>query len=145
MKRIFIDANKCSGCKNCAVACMRAHNKEETFNPSSPNLEARNKILLDAKKGYKPLFCRHCSNPRCAEACMSGALVKDATTGHVIHDPEQCAKCFMCIMSCPFGVLKPDKSNTCVVKCDFCKDAGGEPNCVKQCPKKAIHVEEVTG
>ena len=27
MKRIFIDYEKCDGCKNCSVACMQAHRK----------------------------------------------------------------------------------------------------------------------
>ena len=30
-----------------------------------------------------------------------------------------------------------------VIKCDFCMSDGQEPNCVKSCPKGAIHVEEV--
>ena len=143
MKRIFIDADKCSGCKNCAVACMRAHNYEETFNISSPNLESRNTILLDAKNAYKPLFCRHCEKPHCVESCMSGAMFKDKESSHVLYNKEQCAQCFMCVMCCPYGVLKPSKSNIYVVKCDFCKDVDGSPSCVKNCPKKAIYVKEV--
>lgn len=27
MKRIFVDASKCDGCKNCSIACMNAHRK----------------------------------------------------------------------------------------------------------------------
>jgi len=62
-------------------------------------------------------------------------------------------------MSCPYGNIKPDRvTHQRIVKCDFCKDASAsdasasdasasddeeEPNCVKNCPKKAIHVEEV--
>jgi len=75
---------------------------------------------------------------------MSGALAKDPDTGHVLYDPEKCAQCFMCVMNCPFGVLKPDRAtNTYVVKCDFCHADEGEPNCVKNCPRKAIHIKEV--
>ena len=29
MKRIFIDAAKCDGCKNCTIACMQAHRADE--------------------------------------------------------------------------------------------------------------------
>ena len=51
---------------------------------------------------------------------------------------------FMCVMNCPYGVLKPDTgTRTKVIKCDFCQADGGEPNCVKACPKEAIFVEEV--
>ena len=68
----------------------------------------------------------------------------DPTAGHVFYDENRCGSCFMCVMNCPFGVLKPDTvTKTKVIKCDFCVNAGGEPSCVASCPKKAIHVEEV--
>ncbi len=35
----------------------------------------------------------------------------------------------------------PDQGR--MLKCDFCRDSGGEPSCVKACPKKAIWIEEV--
>ena len=45
---------------------------------------------------------------------------------------------------CPFGVLKPDgQTKSRILKCDFCQESGGEPSCVKACPKKAIWIEEV--
>jgi len=44
----------------------------------------------------------------------------------------------------PFGFLKPDPPPPSrIIKCDFCKDSGSEPSCVKACPKKAIWIEEV--
>jgi len=145
MKRIMIETEKCQGCKNCAIACMKAHTPDGVpFSLTDPRLESRNAILLDDNKRYKPLFCRHCDSPSCVKSCMSGAMVKDSVTGHVCYDPTKCAGCFMCVMSCPFGVLKPDRATkTTIVKCDFCKDHGSEPSCVKQCKNQAIHVEEV--
>ena len=145
MRRIIIEADKCKGCKNCSVACMKAHMPEDAvFSFSDPQLESRNTILLDGEKNYKPLFCRHCEKPACAASCMSGALIKNPDTGHVLYDSEKCAQCFMCVMNCPFGVLKPARTaNAYVVKCDFCAADGGEPNCVKLCPTKTIYVEEV--
>lgn len=111
---------------------------------TDPRSESRNSILLDKNGKYIPLFCRHCSEPECAKACMSGALAKDAATGHVRCDAERCGACFMCVMSCPYGVPKPDRATrSAVVKCDFCIKDNEEPNCVKACPKKAIRVEEV--
>jgi carbon-monoxide dehydrogenase iron sulfur subunit len=111
---------------------------------ADPALEARNKILLDSQGKSIPLFCRHCDNPGCAIACMSGAMVKDPETGYVLYDRDRCAECFMCVMNCPYGVLKPDRATgTYVVKCDFCADHNNEPSCVKMCPVKAIYAEEV--
>lgn len=148
MKRIMIDIDTCDGCKNCSAACMQAHREDKgdiyTLNLSDPKNESRNYILLDDAGKPMPIFCRHCDDPECAKACMSGALVKDAVTGHVIYDQDKCAVCFMCVMSCPFGVLKMDRlTMSRIIKCDFCKDDKDGPNCVRMCPKKAIHVEEL--
>jgi len=145
MKRIVIEADKCQGCKNCALACMKAHVPTGIdFSAADQQFESRNTILLDSRKKYKPLFCRHCDKPKCVGSCVSGAMTKDPVSGHVLYDPDKCAKCFMCVMNCPFGVLKPDRqTNTRVVKCDFCADHGKEPSCVKMCAAKAIYVKEV--
>ncbi|MCL2421426.1 MAG: 4Fe-4S binding protein [Defluviitaleaceae bacterium] len=148
MRRILIDTEKCMGCKNCSISCIQSHRTEGTvydIDLTDLHLESRNTILTDSQKRYKPLFCRHCSNPACAKSCMSGAMVKDAATGHVQYDPEKCGQCFMCVMHCPFGVLKPDRAtSTYVVKCDFCADQSSQPQCVRNCPTGAIRIEEVT-
>ena len=150
MKRIMIDEKKCDGCKNCSAACMQAHRKEPgtiyDLDLTDPANESRNFILKDSQGNYKPLFCRHCDDPECVKSCMSGALLKDPESGHVFYDETRCGSCFMCVMNCPFGVLKPDRlEKRRVIKCDFCVNAGGEPSCVAACPKKAIQVEEVEG
>lgn len=147
MKRIMIDLTKCDGCKNCALACMQAHRSSGSLydlDLSDGNNEARNSLALDRQKRVIPLFCRHCEEPECVLSCMSGAMCKDPDTGYVLYDEEKCASCFMCVMNCPYGVLKPDRqTKTKVMKCDFCKTDNYEPNCVKSCPKSAIYLEEV--
>ncbi len=151
MNRIMIDAEKCDGCKNCSIACMNAHRTDVedkniyTLNPADPTHESRNFIRKSQEGKYMPIFCRHCDEPSCAAGCMSGALQKNKETGHVEYDQDKCGQCYMCVMNCPFGVLKADRlTRSYVVKCDFCKDNGEDPSCVKMCPKKAIFVEEVT-
>lgn len=148
MRRIIIDASKCDGCKNCSLACMQAHRKDTgtlyDLNLLDPDNESRNFIYKNRTGGYTPIFCRHCDQPECVMSCMSGALTKDPESGHVCYDEKKCGSCFMCVMNCPYGVLKPDdKTGMHIIKCDFCKDAGGEPSCVKACPKEAIYIEEV--
>jgi len=111
---------------------------------SDPANESRNLILLNAKNKFVPLFCRHCDKPECVTSCVSGALAKDPATGLVNYDADKCAVCFMCVMNCPYGVIKPDTATrTKVVRCDFCTQNGGEPNCVKACRTGTIHLEEV--
>ncbi|MDR2499466.1 MAG: 4Fe-4S dicluster domain-containing protein [Treponema sp.] len=148
MKRIFIDQEKCEGCKSCTIACMQAHRERPgtvyDLDLLDPQNEARHTIVRGDKGGYIPVFCRHCAAPDCVEACMSGALSKDPHTGHVQYDEKRCGSCFMCVMSCPYGNIKPDRvTRSKILKCDFCKNDHEEPNCVKACPRKAIHVETV--
>lgn len=148
MKRIIIDAEKCDGCKNCSLACMQAHRKDGgslyDLDLCDNQNESRNFIYGKEGGGYLPIFCRHCEEPECVLSCMSGALEKDKESGHVFYDETKCGSCFMCVMNCPYGVLKPDdETKSVVIKCDFCKEHGGEPSCVKACPKQALVVEEV--
>jgi len=148
MKRIMIDIDKCDGCKNCSAACMQAHREDEgsiyTLNLCDPKNESRNFILQDASKRYLPVFCRHCAEPDCVTTCMSGALTRDSATGLVNYNEEKCAACFMCVMNCSYGVLKPDRATQSkVIKCDFCANDELGPNCVRMCPKKAVYLEEV--
>jgi carbon-monoxide dehydrogenase iron sulfur subunit len=127
---------------------MQAHRETPgtvyDLNLLDPKNEARHVIVSNGKGGYLPIFCRHCAVPDCVGACMSGALRKDPATGHVQYDEKRCGTCFMCVMSCPYGNIKPDKvTHKKILKCDFCVNDNEDPNCVKNCPKKAIHVEEV--
>lgn len=144
MKRIMIDKDKCDGCMNCSVACMVEHNDKGKsiykLDLEDARNESRNHIVYNKSKGYVPIFCRHCDEPECVYTCMSGAMTKDRETEIVSYDEKKCASCFMCVMSCPYGILKADDStNKVVVKCDMC---GGReiPRCVDSCPKGAIYL-----
>ena len=157
MKRIFIDPAKYDGCKSCTLACMASHQDmtprrgtlEElrqvlyTLDLTDPTVQSRNRIVSDGKGVYSPLFCRHCDVPDCAGACMSGALQKNLETGLVEYSADKCAACYMCVMSCRYGVpaVTPDRER--MIKCDFCQHLEEGPACVRSCPKKAIEVREV--
>lgn len=148
MKRIFITPGLCDGCKSCSLACMEAHRRDGgqgiyTLNLLDPENISRNRIVLNANGGYDPIFCRHCDDPDCATACMSGALRKNPETGLVDYDEGKCAACFMCVMSCRYGVpaISPDRRR--MVKCDLCQHLPEGPACVRSCPKGAIEIREV--
>ena len=157
MKRIFIDPAKCDGCKSCTLACMASHQDmtprrgtlEElrqvlyTLDLTDPTVQSRNRIVSDGKGGYSPLFCRHCDVPDCAGACMSGALQKNMETGLVEYNEEKCAACYMCVMSCRYGVPAVSADRKRMIKCDFCVHLEEGPACVRACPKNAIEVREV--
>ena len=130
MRKIEIDRDKCIGCLTCVCACMVAHDEQD----------ARNRITIDSKNKPAPIFCMHCDRPECCYTCMTGAMSKNGETGRVEYGKERCANCFMCIMACPYGVLKADgPSHQYIMKCDLCCETDGAfPMCVKKCPMFAI-------
>lgn len=138
MKRIKIDRSKCIGCLTCVTACSVSHESSDS----------RNRVTLDSKGKEAPIFCRHCDRPECVYTCMTGAMRKDKETGFVLYDKSRCASCYMCIMGCPYGVLKADVlKHKEIMKCDMCvscsKKDGINPMCVEKCPMGAITLEEV--
>ncbi|MBF7082868.1 FAD-dependent oxidoreductase [Desulfallas sp. Bu1-1] len=145
MKRILINKELCQGCRNCQVACMAGHSAAEsvlTLDLENPANQARNFVEAGTDGKPVPILCRHCDEPACVAACMSGALTKSPDTGTVDHDPEKCAGCWMCVMSCPYGIIRPDDGKGMVaVKCDFCDDRSF-PLCVEACPTGAIALAE---
>lgn len=140
MKRIYVIKEKCNGCMNCVVACQKAHADSEFYAPIRDTEPAR--IYLQVvKKSPVPLVCRHCEEPACVKACMTGAMQKDENTGIVSNEfhPQKCVGCWMCVMACPFGVISPKQDGTrkIAVKCDMCIQRGS-PACVDSCPNGAI-------
>jgi anaerobic carbon-monoxide dehydrogenase iron sulfur subunit len=147
MKRIMVDKNLCTGCLNCSFACMAEHNEKGKgvydLDLQDPKNSSRNFISLDLDGKPTPIFCRHCDEPECVISCMSGAMTKYLATGLVSYDATKCAACFMCIMSCPYGVLSENKeSRQVIVKCDFCGERS-MPRCVENCPTNALYLIEV--
>jgi carbon-monoxide dehydrogenase iron sulfur subunit len=133
MERIKIDRSRCIGCLTCVTACVVSHESDD----------ARNRVVIDSEIKPAPIFCRHCDLPECVYTCMTGAMQKDAESGYVTYDKEKCASCYMCIMACPYGVLKSDRINQKeIMKCNMCvqrtKDGSPNPMCVEKCPMGAI-------
>ena len=133
MKRIKIYRDKCVGCLTCTSACMVAHS----------DVDSRSRITLDAKGKYNPIFCKQCEKPECAYVCQTGAMHIDKETNLIIYEKEKCVSCYMCIMSCPYGVLKTNFIDSHIImKCDMCKGTDEKtPSCVDKCPMDAIRLE----
>jgi len=131
--RVKADRGKCVSCLGCMSACIISH---EGHSP-------RNRVVISSDKVSSPIFCRHCDLPECTYTCMSGALFIDEASGHVQYDPDQCGSCYMCVMACPYGVLRPNKVDNKVSKCDMCVNhADKTSQCVARCPMGAITLEE---
>ena len=131
---LWFNETNCSGCHACEVACKQEHGL---------GVGPRVVRVIERAPLFKPLYCHHCEDAPCLDACMTGAMHRDPKTGAVICDEDKCVGCWMCIMVCPFGVIARNTQGKKVAsKCDLC---GGEktPVCVKNCPNEAIVVEEI--
>ena len=145
MHRILIDKDLCKGCKSCVLACMMRNSNADnmyTLDLNSMDTESKNHIEMDRNNQPVPIFCRHCDEPECVMTCMSGAMSKDEESGIVSYDESKCGSCFMCVMSCPYGLLKvDDRSKQKILKCDLCKNEE-IPKCVEMCPTGAIKLQK---
>lgn len=145
MKEILVELDKCNGCLMCIQACAAEHSSSKTITGAmAEGTPAR--IFLQHVKGVPvPLICRHCEDAPCVDACMTGVMQKDLKTGIVTNEgnSQECAGCWMCIMSCPYGVITQDHSNgkAKALKCDRCQNSES-PACVKACPNDALFFME---
>jgi phenylglyoxylate dehydrogenase beta subunit len=119
---ISIKSGLCpSDCNACITACPKK---------TSNGLAGIKKVqLLNGTNGIK--LCNQCSQPKCVDACTTGALQRN-DRGVVELDQDLCVACGACIEECPYdGIYMDDE----VVKCDYCN---GSPKCVEACPNGVI-------
>ncbi|MGD0057515.1 MAG: 4Fe-4S dicluster domain-containing protein [Methanomassiliicoccales archaeon] len=160
MKRILIKLDNCNGCRSCELACATEHASPQdlaVITPKERRLLARMRVrsgsieIMNDQEG-RPLFgqsrtkipkgkaypihCRHCDEPKCVEACISGALAKQED-GAIRHDGKGCVRCWMCIMACPYGAIFIDPIGKGILKCDLCPSRE-TPACVGACKTGAL-------
>jgi Fe-S-cluster-containing dehydrogenase component len=129
-KILFIDQEKCTGCRKCEVVCSVFHT-----GASDPERSRIKVLKWDHIGFYLPLSCQNCDHASCAEVCPSGACKRDGRLGVTVIDPKVCIGCKSCVLACPFGVPTFDKIDGISVKCDYC---GGDPQCVPSCDAGAL-------
>ncbi len=154
MKKIMIHLERCYGCKRCEIECVSEHLEIKKYIKASiSNLSSNTRIFVESILD-RPfvVVCKHCKEPLCVSACMSGCMQKDPSTGIVSNTGHEqvCVGCWMCIMACPFGVInasfdikeEENKSLPQAIKCDFCPRRE-IPACVEACPNKALEIVEM--
>jgi len=143
MKKVYAFEKNCLGCGLCEVYCKTAHSKSKDIIKTyrKENITSAiviEEILAPKAKTYFALQCRHCADPKCVKACISGAMYKDEN-GIVKNIKEKCVGCLSCVLVCPFGAVKrnKDKGRKIISKCDLCIETG-TPACVENCPNNAL-------
>ena len=142
MKEVFVDFEKCLGCRNCEIYCAVEHSKSKDLFQAiyeEPKPVKRINVIKVGEVNF-PIRCRHCEEPICADACPTGALRVE--NGIVKHDENRCVGCWMCAIVCPFGAITAVPGRKIVLKCDRCPDLD-VPACVKACPTNALVFSEL--
>ncbi|MFX0170831.1 MAG: 4Fe-4S dicluster domain-containing protein [Candidatus Hodarchaeota archaeon] len=134
-KFLFVNPEKCSGCRICETVCSLHH--EKVCNPGRARVQV---IKWESIGLYIPIICHQCDVPICEEVCPMSAVHKNENTGALLIDYGLCVGCRLCVSHCPFGGVAIDIDSK-VKKCDLCD---GDPQCVKNCEPEALQYIEAT-
>jgi len=140
LEKVYVKEEVCIGCGLCRVHCQTAHSKSKdilkAFKREAPRPLPRVRVERNGEVCFS-IQCRHCDEPQCVYACLTGASYKDPTSGIVKVDAEKCIGCWTCMVACPNGALVRDIGNHVVAKCDLCPEEE-MPVCVANCPNEAL-------
>jgi carbon-monoxide dehydrogenase iron sulfur subunit len=116
MKTVFVNPERCIGCKQCQIACAVEHSKSKNlYQAIAEDRKPRPRVLVGPGVFLDTSFpnkCRHCEPAPCMSVCPTGAISRDGDTGTVVVDVDKCITCAMCAMVCPF-----DEVPACVDAC----------------------------
>lgn len=129
-KSLVLDADKCTSCLQCEMACSMEH--EGVFNPARSRIK-----VFEFEHGARsiPYTCTQCEEAWCMKACPTDAISINAMLGTKVIDESKCVGCKVCTMACPYGTVNYNSDSGKVTKCNLCD---GDPKCVTACPTGAI-------
>ena len=125
MKTILVDYTKCTGCRQCEIACSATHSEGEV-NPA----KSRIRIYIDDKQAF---FYPIIAGPLTKSPCDSKAVL--------ILDGNRYGTCKLCRTSCPNRPWFIEPLTQRPLQCDTC---GYPPNpqCVEVCAHGALQLIE---
>ena len=130
-KKLTVIPEQCSGCRTCELVCAIKH-----FGVNNPKKSAvRVMVTYPHPVVRMPIVCSQCKTPPCEDVCPVNALRR--INGIVTLDKNACISCYKCVEACPFGAIYAHDDCDHPIKCDMC---GGDPECVKHCPKNALRL-----
>jgi Fe-S-cluster-containing hydrogenase component 2 len=133
-KALFIDYQKCTGCRTCELVCAVRH--DGFSNPARSRIRV---MKWEAEGLYIPMSCQQCQDAPCMNVCPVKAIARDEQLGRVSVDYDACIGCRSCVGICPFGAMSFNSIDKQVFKCDLCD---GDPQCVRFCDVKAVDLLE---
>jgi len=140
---MVIDLDRCWGCKACEVACKQELELGVGPRPMQVVDIGPRQVNGGLVKDSLPTMCQHCDRAACAEACPTGAIVREGDGTVQIH-ADNCTGCGACRLACPFdaiGIADGEKKHA--VKCTLCfsrRQAGGLPSCAQHCLGRAFAI-----
>ena len=130
MKALYVFPEKCTGCRECSLACSLTK-----FGECNPK-RAAIRVFRDEFKRYEyQRVCRQCEDPECLNSCPEDAY--EIIDNVIVLDRERCTGCGICVASCPYGSVF--QLNDEIIKCDLC---GGNPQCIRFCTTGAVQYLE---
>ena len=133
-KALYIDYQKCTGCRTCELVCAVQH--DGCSNPTRSRIKV---VKWESQGLYIPMSCQQCQDAPCLNICPVKAISKDDSMGRVMVDYDVCIGCRSCVAICPFGAMGYNVIDKRVFKCDLCD---GDPQCVRFCDVKAVNLIE---
>lgn len=152
MRTVFVNPERCIGCRQCELACAVEHSASQDAALAFTEVP-RPRARVHVEPGPVPSTaypnrCRHCDPAPCVLVCPTAAISRRLELDVVVVDVGRCIGCAMCAVVCPFDVLTfhpqaggPGDDVAVAVKCDGCVDrleAGVEPACVEVCKVDAL-------
>ncbi len=133
----------CTGCRYCQIACSQT--KEKKLQPGI----ARVTVQQYYPGVDFPVLCYQCGDEaKCVEACPAQALSLDTSKklNTIKVDTTKCLRtakngdCTLCQDKCPGSAVTFHPTSKEPLICDLC---GGDPACVKVCPKGTLTLNGV--
>ena len=128
IKNIKVDADRCSGCRGCEIACSAFHAepKYSSVNPARSRIRVITHRLQDI---WLPVFAGEYTPTECA--------------GRDIYtiDGKEYDECGFCRAACPSRDMFKEPDSGLPLKCDMC-EGEDEPLCVKWCLNDVLVYEE---
>jgi Fe-S-cluster-containing dehydrogenase component len=135
MKVVFVEQDRCLGCRNCERVC--SFQESGGFKRENANIWVH--IDMDVRTFFT-LTCLQCETAVCLLICPTSALKRSPETNAVIVDEGKCIGCRMCVTACPFGCIHFDEKRRKAAKCNLCN---GDPKCVQNCMAGALHYGDI--